>query len=966
VKHSLLILISTFALFIWTDVVAAIHDPDVPLEGTITGKIIDESTGEPLIGATVLVVETSQGDATDLDGQFNIKDIEPGTYTLRVSFISYATKVIKDVEVETGEVTNLEITMLPETSELDEVVVSARSIRNNEAALLAQRQKAITISNAISAEYISKSGSSNAADAMEKVTGASVVDGKYVYVRGLGDRYMNTRLNGSTVPSSDPEQNAVPFDLFPSSLLDNITTTKTFSPDMPGDFTGGSVNIKTKDYPDKFEMQLSVSSGFNSSVGLGGDVLLFGGGRTGFLGGNGDAHQIPDILEDPDVEIPGIGEAFTNEEKARELDMFSNAFGNVMSPGSIDAPIDGSFSVSVGNRFEIFGKPLGLVAAFSQSRNYDGYSNGESSRFQLTSNVESTDELNNDFRLQDQKGTEEVLWGGLANLSLKLSPRNELSFNFLFNKNVESTGRFLSGAFPRDLPDDALFQTRVLSFQEKSLNSFQLSGDHVISKKAHGIRFEWNASVADTEQDEPDLRFFTNDVLIREINGQVDSTFAISPSIYPVPTRYFRNLQDDSYQFDGALSIPFDNLVGTRARLKIGGSYSEKDRNFSEREFQFRQDAIRFDGDEEGFFEPDNLGIDEERTTDSFFRFGNFLLDNTQIRNSYTGDQTTSAAFGMLELNLFDRLRFSGGMRLEATDISVQSRDTTISRGRIDESDLLPSVNLVYELSNRMNLRFAYGKTIARPTFREMAPFAAFNFVNSNIVVGNPELEMTKVDNFDVRWEWFIRPGEILAVSFFYKNFENPIEKVFNPIASASNPEIQFQNVNDATVFGAEFEVRKRLDQITEALQYFDIGFNMTLAQSNVDIAEDELSLIRALDPNADGSRQLQGQSPFVINADLSYSNPETGTNLSAFYNVFGKRMTEVSVGGTPNVFEFSRNQVDLVFDQRIVSDIKAKISVKNLLKEDFERGHTFKGNDFLVEKFELGRSFSVGVSYSF
>ncbi|HMB96867.1 MAG TPA: TonB-dependent receptor [Balneolaceae bacterium] len=965
-KNNLLILILTFALFLWTDVTAAIHDPGVPLEGTITGKIIDESTGEPLIGATVMIVETSQGDATDLDGNFNIKDVEPGTYTLRVSFISYATKVIEEVEVETGEVTRLEITMLPETSELDEVVVSARSIRNNEAALLAQRQKAITVSNAISAEYISKSGSSNAADAMEKVTGASVVDGKYVYVRGLGDRYMNTRLNGSTVPSSDPERNAVPFDLFPSSLLDNITTTKTFSPDMPGDFTGGSVNIKTKDYPDKFEMQISASTGFNSSVGLGGDLLLFGDGRTGFLGGNGGSHQIPDMLADPDVEIPSIGEAFTNEEKAMELDMFSNAFGNVMSPRTIDAPIDGSFSVSVGNRFEIFGKPLGLVAAFSQSRNYDGYSNGESSRFQLTSNVESTDELNNDFRLQDQKGTEEVLWGGLANLSLKLSPKNEINFNFLFNKNVESTGRFLSGAFPRDLPDDALFQTRVLSFQEKSLNSFQLSGDHVISKKANGVRFEWNASIADTEQDEPDLRFFTNDLLIRERNGQVDSTFAISPSIYPVPTRYFRNLQDDSYQFDGALSIPFDNLVGTRARLKIGGSYSEKDRVFSEREFQFRQDAIRFDGDEEGFFEPGNLGIDEERTTDSFFRFGNFLLDNTQIRNSYTGDQTTSAAFGMLELNLFDRLRFSGGMRLETTDISVQSRDTTISRGRIDESDLLPSVNLVYELSNRMNLRFAYGKTIARPTFREMAPFAAFNFVNSNIVVGNPELEMTRVDNFDARWEWFIRPGEILAVSFFYKNFENPIEKVFNPIASASNPEIQFQNVNDATVFGAEFEVRKRLDQLTEALQYFDIGFNMTLAQSNVDIAEDELSLIRALDPSADDSRRLQGQSPFVINADLSYSNPETGTNLSAFYNIFGKRMTEVSVGGTPNVFEFSRNQVDLVFDQRIVTDIKAKISVKNLLKEDFERGHTFKGNDFLVEKFELGRSFSVGVSYSF
>jgi len=948
-----------------TDLVNAKDDPD-DQNGRITGKIVDEATGEPLIGATILVVETGQGDATDLDGQYEIREVEPGTYTLRVSFISYATKLIEDVEVKTGQIVRMDISLQPQTEELEEVVVSARSIQNNEASLLAQRQKSMTVSNAISAEYMSRSGSSNAADAMEKVTGASVVDGKYVYVRGLGDRYMNTQLNGSTVPSSDPERNAVPFDLFPAGLVDNITTTKSFSPDMPGNFTGGSINIKTKDYPDKFEVQLSTSSGFNSSVGFSDPILLFENGRTGFFGSSGSNLQIPDALKDPNVEIPDLGRAFTNPELASELDELTKSFSSVMTPRQIDTPVNQNFSVSLGNQFDLFGKQVGFVGAFSQSRKFKGYSGGQSSRFQLTSNIDVTDELNPDFILEDSKGSEEVLWGGVANLSVKLSPTNEIGFNYMFNKNVESSGRFLSGALPRDLPDDGIFQTRVLNFEERTLQSFQLNGDHILWGGSNGIRFEWSANLANSEQDEPDLRFFSNDVIVRERNGVVDSVFSISPSIYPVPTRFFRNLQDDMYEVKGSVEIPFDELVGTRARLKLGGSYNEKERDFREREFQFRQDAIRFDGDADNFFDSDNLGINEERSTDSFFRFGNFLVDNTQIRSSYTGDQSIAAGFGMLELLLFDRVRFSGGLRVETTDINVASLDETIEPGTINETDLLPSGNLVYELSQKMNLRFAYGKTLARPTFREMAPFAAFNFVNSNIVVGNPALERTKVDNFDVRWEWFTRPGEILAVSFFYKDFQKPIEKVFNPIASASNPEIQFQNVENATVFGAEFEVRKQLDQVAKPLRFFDVGFNLTLTDSKVDIAEDELSLIRALVPDADGSRELQGQSPFVVNADLSYSNPETGTNLSAFYNIFGKRMTQVSTGGTPNIFEFSRHQVDLVFEQQIFEAFKAKLSAKNILNEDFERGHIFKGERFLVEKFDLGRSFSLGISYSF
>ncbi|REL33569.1 TonB-dependent receptor [Rhodohalobacter sp. SW132] len=932
----------------------------------IVGRVVDSSTGEPLLSATIYVEETEQGAVTDLDGYFSIGNVEPGLYTLRVSYVSYATKVITDVEVESGQTLRLEVDLQQATSEMDEVIVSARVMRNNEASLLSLRQKSMVVSNAISAEHISRSGSSNAADAMEKVSGASVLDGKYVYVRGLGDRYMNTNMNGSKIPSSDPDKNAVPFDLFPSSLLENITTTKSFTPDLPGDFTGGSVNIQTKDYPDRFEIKLSASSGFNTAVGAGGDMLLYDGGRTGIFGNPGSNRQIPEAVLSAN-NIPPLSSSFTNEENALELDRLTKSFSSVMAPREIKAPFDQSFSASAGNQFDLFGKPLGIMAAFSQSKDISGYTDGESARYQLTSNAATTEGLSNQFLLNDQYGKEEVLWGGMVNLAYSPLRNHKVGVNYMYSKNVESSARFLSGPFTRDLPEDGIFETRVLKYTERSLNSVQLKGEHQLFGERNGIRVEWNANRSTTEQNEPDLRFFTNDVLTRQrSNGDFDTTYQVSTSIYPRPTRYFRDLQEENRSLDAFVEIPLDNVTNTRTRVKFGGSLSEKEREFNDREFQLAQDRFNYTGDPNQFFAPENLGIDEERSNESFFRFNHYLIDNTQRRNSYSGNQTVQAAFGMAEMTLFDRLRVSGGVRLETTEINVASADTALTAGRIDEKDLLPSVSIVYELFDNINLRLAYGKTLARPTFREMAPFASFDFVNSNIVVGNPSLQRTLVQNYDFRFEWFPRPGELYAISLFMKDFDKPIEKVFNPIAAASNPEIQFRNVGEARVYGVEFELRKQLDQLSGIFQNFDVGLNLTFVHSEVSIADDELQLIRALNPGSGSKRPLQGQSPYVVNTDITYSNPSIGTVMSLFYNVFGPRMSEVSVGGTPNVFEYSRNQLDFIAEQRIFGEMKINASVKNILNEEFRKGHEFKGNDFFVQRYQLGRSLSLGVSYSF
>ncbi|HDZ12998.1 MAG TPA: TonB-dependent receptor, partial [Bacteroidetes bacterium] len=289
-------------------------------------------------------------------------------------------------------------------------------------------------------------------------------------------------------------------------------------------------------------------------------------------------------------------------------------------------------------------------------------------------------------------------------------------------------------------------------------------------------------------------------------------------------------------------------------------------------------------------------------------------------------------------------------------------RDISLKPGKLKTADWLPSLNVVYNIVKNTNLRLAYGRTLARPTFREMAPYASFDFVNDYFFVGNAKLKRTLIDNFDLRWEWFPNPGEILAVSGFYKGFKNPIERAILNV----NGEVQFQNVDKAAVVGAEFEVRKHLGNLIPQLSHFQLGANVTLAHSKVTIPEEELLVIRNVNPNADDSRPLQGQSPYILNFDLVYSNEKIGTVATAYYNVFGERVAAVSMGGTPNVFELSQPILNLTISQHVWRGFRFSLSAKNLLNPAIRKVHHFKGKDYITEDYKRGRNISAGISYDF
>ena len=933
----------------------ALAAPAAAQTGTLAGLVLDGDYNESLPGANVLVVERATGAATDLDGRYRVGGLAPGRYTVRYSFVGFTPQTVENVEIAAGETTEINVTL--GVGSLGEITVEADEViaQNSEIGLLRSRQLATVVSDAISAQAIARSGASTASDALGKVTGASVVGGRYVVMRGLQGRYLNVQLNGATLPSADPDQNTVPLDLFPSGLLDNITTTKTFSADRPGDFTGGSVDLTTRAFPNELSGALTFSTGFESTAGPGSQRLAVPGARLGLFGTPSQDQGLPAAAAG---EVPDLSLARNDAALAGRLDAASRAFAPGLAPVADATPVDQGVSVSIGNRIPLGSRALGVIAGATWRRSYDGFSGGTAQTFKGLNTadgvvLEPTFTASPEVGGGTQAGSEDVLLGGLANLSLQLSERHTVGLNLLANRSVLSEayqdhGRYLDGT----LEEDATRRARSLLVQERALASAQLRGEHGLGP----LRLDWNAQAAATSQDEPDYRVFVDD--IRAFDDGTERV-EINTAAYSAPTRFFRRMDEST--LNGALDLTAPvALLGRGGEVKVGGALLARDRDFSERTFQVFQNGIDYTGDPDAFFSPENAGIIGE-TASGRPVFGNYVADATSPQADYAGAQRTAAGYVLAEGTVTSKLRVIGGARVEASDIAVETTNPAagVAGADLANVDVLPSLNVVYALADRVNLRAAYGRTLARPNVRELAPYASYELRTNRTFRGNPDLERTLVDNVDLRAEWFARPGEILAASVYYKRFQNPIEYTYN-VASA-NAEIQPRNLGSASVVGAELEARRALDGLPGVLGNLQVGGNLTLAFSEVDILESERE--RRLDPT-ETTRRLQGQSPYVLNLDLGYET-ET-TSVSLLYNLFGSRLNFVSIGLTPDVYEQARGTLDLVARQELMGSLSAKLSAKNLTGAEYRLVQSLGGEDFVTESYARGRSISLGVSYGF
>jgi TonB-dependent receptor len=969
--------------------------------GSFAGVVIDGDFGDPLIGANVVLKGTLNGTSTDLEGRFRIDQVPVGMQSFEVSYIGFQTLTVEGVEIIEGEVTRLDITLSSEAFELEgEVVVEARAIRNNESMLLKDRQKADGVSDAISAEAISRSGSGDAAAAMSKVTGASVMGGKYVYIRGLGDRYTNTTLNGSNLPSADPDRKAFQLDLFPTALLDNIVTLKTFTPDKPGDFSGGLVDVSTKAFPDNFTFSLSASLTYDDLATGSSDFLTYARSSTDWAGWDDGQRSLPSLFESKEPDARSITEqdlrdlraGVTNEirtARADSLNAFAQAFDSQMVPVQDSAPINYSFSTAIGGQSKLKGMTVGYTGSVTYGRTYSLYEDGVFSQWNLTGGtVEGVDNLvSNTYFGADpnlelisradpleaasfvnMRGSEEANWGTSGSFSIKPTSNHEMTLTALRTQSGRSEATLLGGF--RDQNATSTFFTRALDYEERALTSLQLRGKSLFGP----LTAEWAVSGGRNTQEEPDLRFFSSVQNIFERSAGVDTTYSLGGGNAPPPQRYFRDLSEDTRSAKLDLMVPV-TLVGNRKiEFKVGGAIEDTDRTFRQRRFEYREgreiDFRDYNGDISAYLAPENFGVLDTLNVGDIVAYnaGLYIQENSPKRGNYDAARDVMAGYAMAKIPVTRSFNAIVGARVETTTILTESFDDALPDelrlAELDQTDVLPSINVVYELTDRMNLRAAATRTLARPTFRELAPFQSFDFVGGDVQEGNPLLNRTLITNYDIRWEWFVRPGELFAVSGFYKDFTDPIERVLRNVGEGRF--VGFQNVEAATVYGAEFEARKRLDAITSnpILGRISLGGNFSLVRSEVDIPEEEMVLILASDPGADNSRQLVGQSPYLINLNAVYENIETGTAIGLYYTVFGDRLLAVTEGATPDVFEEARADLDLTVSRKVSPDFRMKLSAKNLLGTDMRQIQSFKGTDYEYLSYSRSRTFSLGLTY--
>lgn len=920
--------------------------------GTIRGKILDATTGEPLIGANVFLTGTTTGTITDFAGNFSIPGVTAGIVSVTASYVSYETQVFEDVEVPSGNVVVINANLNLSAQEIREVVVTARKREQTEAAILVLKKKMPSVLDGISSQQISRLGDSNAASALKRVTGVSVEGGKYIYVRGLSDRYSTTTLNGVQIPGLDPEKNTVQMDLFPSNIIENLMVYKTFSPDLPANSTGGMVNIVTRDFPEKFTLQFSGGLGYNPRSNLRNDFLSYRGGRLDAIGMDDGTRSVPQEVSEL-TETGQLPYIYTGADDT--LGVISRSFNTVMDNTTTSSFLDQSYSFSMGNRISLFGHDLGFNLSAGYSRKYEMYTDGRKEEYSITTPGNPSPQ-----RLEkDNRGTESVIWSGLANMSYKINNYHMIGATAMRNQSGVKTSRLNDGIeYASDTED---FLGYNLGWVERSIAAYQLKGKHVLKGLNMGT-IDWIGSYTLAIQSEPDLRFFFTDYDRDPSSGEFTNYHV---RLNTAPVRFYREMDETSLEVQLNYTQPFQ-LRGRSAKVRTGVSYLHKERNSAELRFDVRrQGAIGFDGtaadylSDDNIIWPDNWGI-------VYYQNSNL----TDSKNSYWGFETLYSGYGLIDLPATERLRIVAGMRAEQVDIFVENMVDTIlyqssiadyDNGGFGGTDLLPSLNMVYSITGDINLRLAYNRTLARPVFRELAPYASYDFKAGIRKIGNPDLVKTTVDNADLRWEWFIRPGEIISVSGFYKHFTDPIE--LKDKEETAHPEINYENIDESMLYGLELEIRKKLD-FFESLKRFSVGANVTFVKSRLVEDSSRLASARVVDPSWPETRVMFGQSPYLVNTYLNYNHFERGWDANIGFNISGPKLILVNKAATPDVFEQPFPLLDFNVSKQFRNGINLTFSAENLLDPFFEQTYDFGTSTGYYRKHLLGRSFSVGLAY--
>lgn len=951
--------------------------------GTIIGTIRDGESGEVLRGATVQILTTKKGAIADVKGTYSIKGVPAGTYSLRFNYIGFKPKTFEGVVVSDGQTVSLNAVLESSIKKTEEVVVQSSRVNDNAAAILSQRKNAAQVSDGISEAEIKKLPDADAGQALRRVSGVTLSEGKFVFVRGVSERYNNTTLNGAGLSSTEPDKKAFAFDMFPAEFLQNASVSKSFTPDLPGNFVGGLVQLNTVDFPEAFSIRASVSGSFNDNVTLKSNSFqTYPGSTTDWLGIDNGLRALPASIPANRNEMDRLAtqtKSFLNGDQSLQaasdkwLSLGKAFNNNTWERQSMTASPNVGFGLSFSNLFTVAENDFGIIASLTYN---NSYAINDMSRLANGAYDATKKSFSTRYEFAGSQSTRSVNWGGLLNLAYKLGANSSISWKNIYNRSSDDDVIYLEGYdnLPRDV--------RLSSFQfvQKELISTQLSGEHTIGE-ATNLLIDWRIGYSRSTRDEPDfrrLRYSRN-------KGATDAPFiadisALQQGDGTQAGRFFSNLFENVLTGGVNVSIP----LADQAKLKGGAFFENRNRSFKARSLTIIQSSAispsRYQpiGEDLRSLEPQNL-LD----ADVYGANGLAISEDSKPTDSYEASERLIAGYVMADvpLALGDmQWRIIGGVRAESNSQVLNSpynfkpnsnTPDSLINTNLTTLDLLPSLSLMWKVNASTNLRLSASQTLTRPSLREFAPFSFYDFQTLAVVRGNPNLKRALVQNFDARYEFFPRGGEVLSVGVFYKTFINAIENTIAP--TPSEVELSFQNANGiAYNYGVEFEIRKSLDFISQDLSNFLFNANLALINSDITVKQGLVT----------DRRSMQGQSPYSVNISLSYNEPNSRSSFNLAYNIAGEKIVQVAqigaynesqyykdIESTPNpaarknphVYELPRSVIDFSFIQPLLDNaLEVKFSVRDILNQALVREQFNQRTESNIR----GRTFSLGISY--
>lgn len=922
--------------------------------GKIRGTAYDRATGEGMWGVQVVIPSTGAGAVADFDGKFEI-EVAPGTYTIQATFVGFNSVTISDVIVKAGENTVIDAIWMEEAvSEMGEVVVTAEAIKTTDIALLTVKKKASNLIDGISSQQIKRSGDSDVAGAIKRVPGVSIQGGQYVFVRGLGDRYTKTILNGMEVPGLDPDRNAIQIDIFPTSLIDNLIVYKNFTPDLSADFVGGTVNIETKEFPDEKTTSLSFSTEYNPSMHLNSNFLTYQTGGTDFLGFDDGTRDLPFDGRTGNIPNPISGQPQT--------ETITRSFDPNMATSQQSNLANFSLGFSTGNQVDFKGMKLGYIGAVNYNNTSTFYENAIDAAYVKPAN-NSEYELISDTRFSGPLAISDVQLSALGGISLK-SDKNKYRVQAMHIQN--GTSRAADRTRIRSNNNFNTAYVDNLEYTERFLTNMLVAGEHYFNGNETSI--EWKVSPTFATINDKDIRItpFTDD------NGSV----TINAQEGGEPNRIWRLLNETNYvaKVDFNHNISF---MGRESKIKAGLSNIYKTRDYEIQNFvvsiRGSQNNLNLNADPDRIFAEENIWTPERGT-------GVYLQNGFNLSNAYEGRINTIGGYVMSELTLSEKLKTILGIRVEQYDqwytgVNQAGANPSDPNGIVYEDDnvlssmnFFPSVNFIYNVVENANIRASYAKTIARPSFKEKSTAEIQDVLTGRTFIGNIDLVETDIHNFDLRYEYFFGRGETVSVGGFYKTFSNPIEMVRQ---SQAPNDLQPNNVGDATIAGIEIEVRKSLNFITPALENLSFISNVTLTDAKVNINANEAlgreNGLRAGE-NFSDTRSFVGQPPHIINAGLNYTDYEKFWEASLTYNVQGRTLAVVGINRTPDTYDVPFNSLNLNVQKSFGVDGEHTLSLRvtNILGDLREREfESYLSSNAIETRRDPGTAFRIKYSYN-